>query len=481
MPFLFVIILFRCGIAMSKSQKNGGRAVFYKPFTVAKEIRSGYLYKSPPQKRLKPERSWKKRYFVLYKISEHEYQLRYFKNSEEMGSPIGGIDLTQISLLYGSPQHHQKWPWVQKTFKCSPSCVLYIRSADRDYFLVGETSTEIDDWFTDLYEALSNRPHKLLSSEEISKVQPTAEVISNPLKRSKTSLTENDKASFLVQRDDVVDNAEKKDPTPQTPKIRSMSDPSSNGVDFEFVTPKDDDYCKVRRASEPVNPIYDYPRSYLKPKYKEKIAGRACSLESLYESMTEFKCNESTAADIEVAEFTTGTLMRSITQVYDKLKTHVSPEPMSPVPMSPQETAPEDREDKRQSSDFSSSSSGAISPVDTLERQVYSPDKQSSTESLDGAVAGERQFKVKQADLKKDLTLTEADGKLSVSGWTGQPQSVCLFHKGDQILAINDLLISNMDEFNVLLSKSIRKEVIVTVVRQQGCQPLHLPNCPCSD
>lgn len=47
----------------------------------------------------------------------------------------------------------------------------------------------------------------------------------------------------------------------------------------------------------------------------------------------------------------------------------------------------------------------------------------------------------------------------SVTGWTGQPQSVCLFHKGDQILAINDLLIGDIDEFNMLLSKSLRKEV----------------------
>ncbi|XP_017289266.1 pleckstrin homology domain-containing family S member 1 isoform X1 [Kryptolebias marmoratus] len=458
---------------MSKIQKNGGRAVFYKPFTVATEIRSGYLYKSPPQKRLKPE-SWKKRFFVLFKISEHEYQFRYFKNREEMGSPIGGIDLTQISLLYGSPQHHQKWSWVQKTFKCSPSCVLYIRSGDRDYFLVGETSTEIDDWFSDLYEALSNRPHKLLSSEEISKGQPTAEVISNPLKRSKTSVTDSDKAPFLVKRDSTVDSAEKKEGTPQTPKIRSMSDPSSFVLESDTETPKEEDHSKLRRASEPVNPIYDYPRAYLKPKYK--VAGRACSMESLYESMSEFKFNEPTAADIEVAEMTSGTLMRSITQVYDKLKTQISPPPTSP-----QGTATEDREDKRQSSDFSSSSSGAISPVDILERQVYSPEKQSSTESLDLVVPGERQFKVKQADLKKDLTLTEVDGKLSVSGWTGQPQSVCLFHKGDQILALNDLLISNINEFNMFLSKSLKKEVMVTIVRQSGCQPLHLPNCPCSD
>ena len=47
----------------------------------------------------------------------------------------------------------------------------------------------------------------------------------------------------------------------------------------------------------------------------------------------------------------------------------------------------------------------------------------------------------------------------SVSGWTGQPQSVCLFHKGDQILAINDLHTGSVDEFNMYLSKSLKNEV----------------------
>ncbi|MED6278450.1 hypothetical protein CHARACLAT_023888, partial [Characodon lateralis] len=166
---------------MAKREKNSGRAVFYKPITDATEIRSGYLYKSPPKRLLKSE--WRKRYFVLFKTGEDDYQFRYFRSAKEKGTSLGGIDLTQISLLYGNPQYHQKWQWVQKNFKCSPSCVLYIRAGNRDYFLVGETSTEVDNWFSDLFEALKNRPHKFLSSEEICDVQPRshADIISNPL------------------------------------------------------------------------------------------------------------------------------------------------------------------------------------------------------------------------------------------------------------------------------------------------------------
>lgn len=47
----------------------------------------------------------------------------------------------------------------------------------------------------------------------------------------------------------------------------------------------------------------------------------------------------------------------------------------------------------------------------------------------------------------------------SVSGWTCQPQPVCLFHREDRILAINDLLTTSLQEFNMYLSKCLKNEV----------------------
>lgn len=37
-----------------------------------------------------------------------------------------------------SPVENNRWGWIQKTFRCSASCVLCIRAADRDFFLIGE-------------------------------------------------------------------------------------------------------------------------------------------------------------------------------------------------------------------------------------------------------------------------------------------------------------------------------------------------------
>uniref|UniRef100_A0A7N6BYN4 PH domain-containing protein n=1 Tax=Anabas testudineus TaxID=64144 RepID=A0A7N6BYN4_ANATE len=250
---------------MHKSQKSkGGNAVFYKPAGVATEIRSGWLVKSPPSKKMKTEKSWKMRYFVLFKLSDHDHQLRYFRSATDKDRPLGGIDLSHISVLYVSPEQHPKWALIPKNLKYSPSCVLYIRTSERDYFLVGED-------------------------------------------RSVTLL-----------------------PTY-----------------MNFMTL----CCKTHTTLE----IYSIHSTVV-----------FC-----------FK-------DTEHEDFSGGTLMRSVTQVYEKMKTQISPLP----------------------------------PFDE-----------------------------------------ESDTENSVTGWTGQPKTVCELQKGDQILGVNNLQVSTAEEFNMYVSKSLKNEV----------------------
>lgn len=106
---------------------SGTNAVFYKPVDGQLEVRSGYLYKSPPANHLRKEvtekhlgqntlvvlmcahvnitffiiclqRSWKKRFFVLFKVNDNLHLLKYFKSEQEKDRPIGGIDLARYSM-----------------------------------------------------------------------------------------------------------------------------------------------------------------------------------------------------------------------------------------------------------------------------------------------------------------------------------------------------------------------------------------------
>ncbi|XP_066521810.1 pleckstrin homology domain-containing family S member 1-like [Hoplias malabaricus] len=146
----------------------GGNSLFYKMEAPDTEVvQFGFLYKSPPHSLLtKSMKSWKRRYFVLSRIGGHSYELKYFKDNMKRDKPAGEIDLYQISLLFLDPETHRTWEWIQKNFRCSSSCVLYMRVLDRDYFLIGENSTEMEGWFNAIFAALKTRTNKALCPEE---------------------------------------------------------------------------------------------------------------------------------------------------------------------------------------------------------------------------------------------------------------------------------------------------------------------------
>uniref|UniRef100_A0AAQ4S0J5 Pleckstrin homology domain containing S1, tandem duplicate 2 n=1 Tax=Gasterosteus aculeatus aculeatus TaxID=481459 RepID=A0AAQ4S0J5_GASAC len=467
---------------MIKSQKNTvnkGGTVFYRPVKNTAEVRSGYLFKSPPQKLVKTQK-WKRRYFVLFKIDEQEHLLKYFKSPEEKDSPLGAIDLSQISLLYKNPAKHGRWPWVEKVLKCSASCVFLIKAAEREYFLAADNSEEADGWFADLYEALKARPHQRMSSEEMFFGPPTVEVISYPILRIKTSAA----AHPEVEQ-----------------KTRSKSDPLSNTLETNSKEPKAEDHSK-RRVSEPV---YDYPKTFKTKTRAGNLTIRRKSFDAIYETMSGIIAEQAACesdCESEDCEVKAGSLMRSVTNAFEKMRT-----PVPPLPSFNEETADEDRKERRSTSDFSSSSSdnGAVSPAEMLE-DLNRKERVRSAER-------EKDFRHRIADLKTQLTEVERNTRKerrltpyfssksleeklegqngqtrersgsieSVSGWTCQPQPVCLFHREDRILAINDLLTTSLQEFNMYLSKCLKNEVKLTTLRLPGSQPLHSPDCPCSD
>uniref|UniRef100_A0A669C343 Pleckstrin homology domain containing S1, tandem duplicate 3 n=1 Tax=Oreochromis niloticus TaxID=8128 RepID=A0A669C343_ORENI len=401
------------------NHKPVGGSLFYTHPKTVREVRAGYLHKSPPLKLITTEKAWKRRFFILFKLSDTEYQLRYFKSSEEKDKRAGEIDLSQVSLLHVSPQHHPKWNWIQKSFKCSPSCVLLIRATERDYFLVGENSDDVDGWFSDLFDAMKRRPHKISSSEEFSYKQATIEVISKPLIRKKNSFAEAEKGF---------------------PKIRSMSDPSSNTLENVTEKPEEQEYPK-RRASEPVEPIYEVPRPQKNVNKEGRRSGKR----------------------------------RNSVEAFQRWSTDLSSSSSDCSAMSPVELL-----DASEKNDSNESIDREIDVKDTYFRRECTLTEVNGQSSPDHSTE-ERDIVVNQAELKKHLTLTEVDRKPSVSGWTGQPQTVCLFHKGDQILAVNDLHVSTVEEFTMFISKSLKNEVKVTLLRQPGNQQLHLPNFTCTD
>ncbi|XP_043110155.1 uncharacterized protein LOC122355682 isoform X2 [Puntigrus tetrazona] len=145
------------------NKKSSRTAQFYSEPAV-EDMYTGYLVKSPPLTALtKNTKSWKRRFFVLSKTTEDSYQLTYHVNNERRDKPLGEIDISKISLLFTGPETHQKWDWVKKQSKGSPSSVLFLKVEDdtikhsREYFLIGENSADVDGWLNALFKAMKSQ------------------------------------------------------------------------------------------------------------------------------------------------------------------------------------------------------------------------------------------------------------------------------------------------------------------------------------
>ncbi|RVE59467.1 hypothetical protein OJAV_G00188910 [Oryzias javanicus] len=422
----------------SKSPTQGN-AVFFKPLTGVSEVKTGYLFKSPPQKTLRTEKSWKKRFFVLFKSSEDHQHLVYFRSSDERKEPRGDIDLSRVSMLHRNPQHHSKWEWIQRTFKCAPSCALYIKVDLREYFLIGETSEEMDGWFSVLFDAMKNRPLQFLSPNEISNGEHKIEDISSPIQKKKSPSGPQKGISSPLMKKKIPSL-----PPMPPPKPRSLSVPEVHSS-----------VIRVEMDQRPVSYPYD-PDQVDDPSIcsltimEENKANNNFSSESLYESMLELNLDKETTK-VRDGDVVPGTLLRSVNEVYDKLK--------GPPLLASTENVKNasDSEQKRYSTTSSCSSSSITSSKEDLVSFSINPD-----------ASEEKDIEVNTADLKKHLTL-ERDEKPRVSSWTGlQPDTLGLFLKGDRILAVNDLHTVSRDEFNSLVSKSLKDKVKVTILRLSG-------------
>lgn len=77
------------------------------------------------------------RYFQLsnHKLSENQKFTQQFY--VQMGFKYSLS--FRVSLMLVNPETHSMWKWVHEHFRCSPSCVLFMKVANRDYFLIGDT------------------------------------------------------------------------------------------------------------------------------------------------------------------------------------------------------------------------------------------------------------------------------------------------------------------------------------------------------
>ncbi|XP_062381542.1 pleckstrin homology domain-containing family S member 1-like isoform X2 [Sardina pilchardus] len=400
-------------------------------YTQGEELRSGYLYKSPPPIPLismKSQKSWKRRFFVLFKMSEGVYTLKYFR-SEERNKALGEIELLEITTLLLCPESHSMWGRIHKMFRCPASCVLLLRANNQDYFLVGENSWETNGWFDALYNILQGQKD-VRYDQDVDVGKPrTCSAPSAP----------------RTEQTHQASDREARSKSMPLPPMLALYPPKGQASLIEATHPS---------AAE--EPIYAFPSSLpvkaalqiydkkVRPKLmplpppsvpRETNPARRYAVHENWRFIAQPQVPESDeneeGADCGVYE-DMATLCNAVMEAEDK-------EPSEDV----------DSED----SDFvdgDGQTKNSPSIKDTM-----TDEKGASRQSLPTPI--EMEVCVSREDLEKHLDLT-SDGETP-----GRRDSLLL--KGDEILAINNLHIDSEEEVEFMLKKLRMNEVTLTIRR----------------
>ncbi|XP_071302335.1 pleckstrin homology domain-containing family S member 1 [Agelaius tricolor] len=437
----------------------------------------GFLIKSPPLQLFSSQNSWKRRLFVLSKSSTGNYILKYLKGQHVKGS----IAVDQIISIQVGISNAEIMETVRKMFKCLPEQVMSISTGNRCYYLVGDSRQEIDDWVT------------LISSvcreDKRSGCCPQNQDPPNPEVKSRTSslplfLSSVGVASFPDRQSYQKENGSSED------KNRPYSDPGPHQAQCDSsrgVCPSLQD--KILGGSEE-NLLLSDPEENTK-KDEEDYYQTPSSV--LAKCTTEISKPDPTAeSDVPVQEKPEQNSpvkeniymsMKSI-KLLDETCQLTCRRDGLPSPPKCQSNSASPRDLEADKGTQFPESSASLQP--TLQRRQSSlPLSVVHLSILLSQVTDEMQLQkrdifVPLADINNYLKLTEAAGRICVSQWAGPLRLGCLFNHGDHVVAVNDLQPQGVEEAYLFISRSMRKEVKLTVCRIPHSDTFHAKGCSCS-
>nr|XP_025046480.1 pleckstrin homology domain-containing family S member 1 isoform X2 [Pelodiscus sinensis] len=417
---------------------TGSQATFFQGEEICKQ---GEFIKSPPPQLFTSQGSWKKRYFILCKPSKRCYMLKYLKGQQIKGS----IAIDQISNVEIGINNYEKMTAIRKMFKCCPEEVISINTESRDYYLIGKDREQVEDWMTSL-----------------------------SLARAET--TEN---GYSTQVEDPADD-----------KQRPNSDPGSCNLPEKqpcYSSP-------VHHLPSPNNSSEETRKSQLllhsdgntNEKGEEYYAFPSSILAQLESEQATSDSPIHSHNLMETGDHLSRKLYLSMKALFPEEKlqpTHRSDESLT-IPRSQANSVHwgNSEADGNQQQLMQSSTSKQLpqkrkpnsSPLSVVQLSII------INKIKDSSQLQEVDICIPHADLTSNLILIEAAGQICVSQWRGPPRLGCLFHHGDHIVAVNDLRIHSIEELSLFISKSVKKEVKLTICRIPDSAIFHIKGCSCS-
>ncbi|XP_037660609.1 LOW QUALITY PROTEIN: pleckstrin homology domain-containing family S member 1 [Choloepus didactylus] len=407
-----------------------------------------YFIKSPPPQLFFSLASWKKRFFILSKSEKKGFNLSYYKDCRHRGS----IEIDQNSTIEVGISCTKKMQSVQKMFKCHPEEVMFIRTTDRDYILIGYDREKIKDWvaFMSSFCQDIKAPH-----------QNTEETVSwsdkRPISDPSPVLAPSgasEAISFASPRKSLPNMHLMEKSSPEFRQAHLPHDFSSETVQV----PEEDSY-------------YISPRSIL------------LELDKIIASNDSDESTEPDSPD---------QVPKRNERHYMTMKSCVFQETSHPSAESKEEsqTIPGMQDEGLRLQEQGSGRNSCLSTAN-MEAQTMTEKRGAASLTvvqlsiLINNIPDEGQVEkldvfLSPSDIINYLALLEAAGRICVAQWGGPQRLGCLFCHGDHLLAVNDLKPQSLEEFSLFLSRSIQKEKMkLTIGRIPNSEKFHAISCAC--
>ncbi|XP_069467961.1 pleckstrin homology domain-containing family S member 1 isoform X2 [Ambystoma mexicanum] len=455
-------------------------------------IKHGFLTKSPPGELFSKQSSWKRRYFLLVKLSRNSYTLQYYASQNLKNPQKGEIKLEKVLGVHNTIINPDKLAAVQKMFKCVGDQIICISTKKREYYLIGDEISQVKEWFDAILKAWEETPNAAdLAEREEARVQ----TISLPMPLSRSY------------------------PIFGTPRTCEKIDPYT--VYHRHSMPEESKrYSEISDSSD--EGIYDTPNPILRCIYCSDGAGSAggpfSNLKCLHD-LQKADCDreeptdlaEREAPDENEGEEENGgghyVCMRSVAQFVDRriycnvdwagtLSSSQNP-PVSFDELnlnaelgtedSPSDICPVFSPDMDEDITCTAGSATEASPLKqrcSIGRRNCK--KRRSTPSLgrffsfeDASLFTEEDISLPRDGLSTYMELQEVGQRICVSVWSGPQDLGCPFHFGDHILAVNDIGIQIKEDVFKIMTMARSKEVRITVLRVPKSDILHAEGCQC--
>ncbi|XP_078499982.1 pleckstrin homology domain-containing family S member 1 isoform X2 [Lissotriton helveticus] len=478
-------------------------------------IKHGFLTKSPPAELFSKQSSWKRRYFLLIKMSRNAYSLQYYASQNLKNQCKGVIRLDEVQSVCHGIKNWDKMAAVHKMFKCSPEHVITISTNQRDYYLIGNEEDQVKEWLEAIRQAREETWKDI--ETQTPREDTRLRTISLPVCSSSSD-------PFLSSARTI----EKAEGT-QLSAPRPYSDPYNYCSSTETTTPPlarySEYHCQSKpEASEandsPDEGIYDIPSYFLRCIYCRNEDGSApgpSSSPKCTHPLTQVKRDLKEPADLPASEHSDESeddeeneaqyvYMSSIPQLVQSVVSEMdytatassSQDPLASPVESNRNTElgfPESTYDvitmsvpvSDESSRCEEGHAIYASPLKqrcSIERRNCK--KRRSTPSLrrlfnseDPSLFFEENISLPKEGLSTYMELMEFGEKVCVSHWKGPGHMACPFHFGDHIVGVNEIGVQSKEDVFRSITMARSEKVKITVLRVPNSEVLHVEGCSC--